>query len=52
MSAETRMNREVIDSITVSDQVKPTEVLFCGLIGIWAVLGIWFSTSLLVVFMN
>jgi hypothetical protein len=59
MSAETRIQDEGLDFIEAGEKEDGTEVLFfgmeflyCGLIGIWAVLGLWFSASLLVIFMS
>jgi hypothetical protein len=50
MAAEKRMRQEMMDSVQRRQEEKPTALLFCGLIGIWFILGFWFSASMLIVF--
>ena len=52
MFAETTIIKESAVPVKDNDDAKPLELLFCGLIGIWGVLGLWFSSSLLFVFLK
>jgi hypothetical protein len=52
MAAEERMTQEMMDSVPRRQEEKLTELLFCGLIGIWFILGFWFSASMLMVFLK
>ena len=50
MSGKNILKLDKVRTVEAKVEIEERNTLVCGLYGIWAILGLWFSSSLLVVF--